>query len=633
MTLIPVMLVLPLLAAALLACFNRLLPAALVSLLAVTAAVVTTGLAVVLMLRTAASGELVYWFGGWRPDGGVALGIGFVAAPASCALVVLGGTLAAASLVYAAFYFEEVSRLFATLVLVFLAAIVGYCLSGDLFTLFVFFELMATTAYALTAYKIEAPSLAGGIAFAVISSLGAYLLLWGIALLYSRLGALNLAQLGVALRASDGVPPAYLGVALALVTAGFLVKAAAVPFHFWHADADAVAPTPVCILISGIMAELGLYGLARVYFTVFAPRLGGAGAVLWHVLLYVGVLTVLVGGVMCFRQQHAKRLLAFSTISHVGIMLCGLALAASGAASGAALGTGNGGTGNPAAIAAAAGAGLYLLAHGPLKAGLFLGTGIVLNQLGSVDEDALHGRGGFMRLTGVLFVVGALGLFGLPPFGTFIGRAMIDQAARAAGEPWLHWVLTAGETLTAAAVLRFAAHVFLGWGPRSAGSDRSGETEQRDGDGSTPELPRVMLGVAWALMLLPVLIAWYPRLPAMAMAAARQLMDSGGYADLVLRGKGMRGLVAAPGAIMPTPDWSLVEGPLGALGLLAVALHGRRLRDRLGAAAAGFARGWAAGPGRLLAALDTVHRGFIGDYVTWLVAGVALLTVLFTWLA
>lgn len=620
MTLIPVMLVLPLLAAALLACFNRLLPAALVSLLAVTAAVVTTGLAVVLMLRTAASGELVYWFGGWRPEGGVALGIGFAAAPASCALVVLGGTLASASLVYAAFYFEEVSRLFATLVLVFLAALVGYCLSGDLFTLFVFFELMATTAYALTSYKIEAPSLAGGIAFAVINSLGAYLLLWGIGLLYSRMGALNMAQLGVALRAADGVPPAYLGVALALVTAGFLVKAAAVPFHFWHADADAVAPTPVCILISGIMAELGLYGLARVYFTVFAPRLGDAGQAVWHVLLYVGVLTVLVGGVMCFRQQHAKRLLAFSTISHVGIMLCGLALA-------------GGGAGGGAGSAAAAGAGLYLLAHGPVKAGLFLGTGIVLNQLGSVDEGALHGRGGFMRLTGVLFVVGAVGLFGLPPFGTFTGKAMIDEAARAAGAPWLHWVLTAGETLTAAAVLRFAAHVFLGWGARSAGSEHAGETEQRDGDGSVPELPRVMLGVAWALMLLPVLIAWYPKLPAMADAAARQLMDSGAYAGLVLQGKGMRGLVAAPGVIVPTPDWSLVEGPLGALGLLGLALQGRRLRDRLGGVAAGVTHGWAAGPGRLLAALDTVHRAFIGDYVTWLVAGVALLTVLFTWLA
>ena len=463
--LIPVTLVLPLLTAALIACLSRNTPRALVGGIALAAAMATTGLAIWLMLGTASSGEIVYWFGGWRPQGGVALGIGFVAGPASCALVVLGGTLAAAALAYAAFYFEEVSRLFATLVLVFLAAIVGYCLSGDLFTLFVFFELMATAAYALTSYQIEASSLAGGIAFAVINSLGAFLLLWGIALLYGRFGALNLAQLGEALRAADSVSPAYLGVSLGLIATGFLVKAASVPFHFWHADADAVAPTPVCILISGIMAELGLYGLMRVYFTVFAPRLGDAGEVVWHVLLYLGALTVVVGGIMCFRQRHAKRLLAFSTISHVGIMLCGLALAGSGRGS-----------------EAAAGAGLYLLAHGPVKGGLFLGVGIVLDRLGSVDEAELHGRGGFMWLNAALFVFGAAGLLGLPPFGTFVGKSLIDQAGRSAGASWLHYVLTLGETLTGAAVLRFGAHVVLGCGERRVWDEHSGEKEKRDAD-------------------------------------------------------------------------------------------------------------------------------------------------------
>ena len=620
MPLIPAALVVPLLAAALLTCLARL-PGIMVAIIAVAAALATTGLAVVLMLHTAASGELVYWFGGWRPASGIALGIGFVAAPASCAPIVLGGTLASASLLYAAFYFEEVSRAFATLVLVFLAAMVGYCLSGDLFTVFVFFELMATAAYALTAYRIEAPSLAGAIGFTVINSLGASLLLWGIALLYGRLGALNLAQLGAALKAAHGLPAAWLGAALALVASGFLVKAAAVPFHFWHADADAVAPTPVCVLISGIMAELGLYGLGRVYYSVFAPvfdsgALAGAGAALWHVLLLVGSLTVLIGGVMCFLQRHAKRLLAFSTISHVGIMLCGLALAKCGGGS-----------------ASAAGAGLYLLAHGPVKAALFLGTGIVLNSLGSVDEAELHGRGGFMPLTTGLFVAGAWGLLGLPPFGTFVGRSLIDQAGHAAGAAWLHWVLTTGEVLTAAAVLRFAAHAFLGWGDTMRRNPRSSDEEEDDGDGASRDLPKVMLGVAWGLLLLGVLIAWYPGLAGLADASARQFMDADGYGALVLRGAAGHGLVLLAGARKPVLDWSILEGPLAVACLLGLALWGHRLRNRLGAMGSGAVRVWSVGPARLIAGIETLHRGFVGDYVTWLVAGVAVLAAAFTWIA
>src|SRR5207302_9358664 len=143
------------------------------------------------------------------------------------------------------------------LMLVFLGSMVVFALSSDLFNLFVFFELMSTAAFALTGYRIEHRAvLQGAINFAVVNSIGAFFLLFGIGLLYARTGALNLAQIGRSLAGER--PDGLVLVSFLLVTAGFLVKAGVVPFHFWLADAYAVAPAPVCALYSGVMSDLGL---------------------------------------------------------------------------------------------------------------------------------------------------------------------------------------------------------------------------------------------------------------------------------------------------------------------------------------------------------------------------------------
>ena len=138
----------------------------------------------------------------------------------------------------------------------------GFALTGDLFNAFVFFELMGVVAYALTGYRVEeARAVQGALVFGVVNSLGAYTTLLGIGLLYARTGELGLAQIGSALDAHPGGPDALVIAAFVLVVTGLLVKAAAVPFHFWLADAHAVAPTPVCMLLSGVMVELGVYGI------------------------------------------------------------------------------------------------------------------------------------------------------------------------------------------------------------------------------------------------------------------------------------------------------------------------------------------------------------------------------------
>src|SRR5205823_7842205 len=136
-----------------------------------------------------------------------------------------------------------------------------FALTDDLFNLFVFFELMSVAAYALTGYRVEQPGvLQGALVFAVTNSIGAFVILIGIALLYGRTGALNLAQIGDAL-AQGRLDGLVIG-ALVLLTVGFLVKAGAAPFHFWLADAYAVAPAPVGALLAGVMSDLGVHAIA-----------------------------------------------------------------------------------------------------------------------------------------------------------------------------------------------------------------------------------------------------------------------------------------------------------------------------------------------------------------------------------
>src|SRR5919202_1071648 len=210
--------------------------------LIVAAALAATAIAVAalcaLLLARSTDETIVYWFGGWQPRDGIALGISFVIDPLGAGLATFTGLLMSAALLFCWRHFESVSHIFHALMLVFL-------------------ELMTVSAIALTAHEIgHRPPIEGSINFAVTNSIGSFLVLSGIALIYGRTGALNLAQIGETL--GQSAPDRLVIVAFALLVAGFFVKAGVVPFHFWLADAYAVAPTPVCILFAGAMSEPGL---------------------------------------------------------------------------------------------------------------------------------------------------------------------------------------------------------------------------------------------------------------------------------------------------------------------------------------------------------------------------------------
>jgi formate hydrogenlyase subunit 3/multisubunit Na+/H+ antiporter MnhD subunit len=191
----------PMLLAAALVGLGPVIGRRLADTVAVATAAAVTALCAVLLAQTA-TGPVVYWFGGWTPRDGVALGVAFAVDPVGAGLATLAGVLATAALVYSWRTFEAVGTLYHALMLVFLAAIVGFCLSGDLFNMFVFYELLSVAAYALAGWRTEDPgSLRGALNFAMTNSVGGFVVLSGIALLYGRTGALNLAQLGQTLAA------------------------------------------------------------------------------------------------------------------------------------------------------------------------------------------------------------------------------------------------------------------------------------------------------------------------------------------------------------------------------------------------------------------------------------------------
>lgn len=196
--------IIPLFAAALLAALTKAISEHVSLGIAVLASLAVAATDLVL-LRQSQVDTIVYWFGGWRHFHGVVLGISFVVDPFGAGLALLSAVLLVAALVFSSSYFDSAENHLHALMLVFLAALQGFALTGDLFNLFVFFELMSAAAFALCAHKVEDPgSLQGALNFAVTNTIGAYFVITGLALLYAKTGALNMAELG---RLLSGAPP------------------------------------------------------------------------------------------------------------------------------------------------------------------------------------------------------------------------------------------------------------------------------------------------------------------------------------------------------------------------------------------------------------------------------------------
>jgi multicomponent Na+:H+ antiporter subunit D len=431
--LVPLPVLLPLLGAALTLAFRRSPRLQRGVSIVVLAAVVTV--AAVLVWQTDARGPQVLWLGAWQEP----LGISLVADRLSALMLLVSGIVTLLVLVFAIGQGQADSdeenesetplTIFHPTYLVLSAGVSNAFLAGDLFNLFVGFEILLFSSYVLITVGGAASRIHAGTTYVVVSLLSSALFLVGIAAVYAATGTVNLAQL--AIRIGDLAPGVALVLQLCLLTA-FAIKAAIFPMSAWLPDSYPTAPAPVTAVFAGLLTKVGVYAIIRVQTLLF-PDSPLQGLLMWAALL-----TMVIGILGAVSQSGLKRILSFTLVSHIGYMIFGIALA-----------TPHG----------TAGAIFYVAHHITIQTALFLITGLVERLGGTTSLDRLGGLAVASPVLATRFFVSAMNLSGIPPMSGFLAKIGLLHAGIEVGTP-LAWLLVVGGIVTSLLTLYALAKVW-----------------------------------------------------------------------------------------------------------------------------------------------------------------------------
>ena len=372
-----------------------------------------------LVWQVADGGIIAKQFGGWPAP----FGIGFVADPLSAALVAVSGLLAFTVGIFSlATIGERLERAgFHPLFHGLLAGVNGAFLTGDIFNLYVWFEVMLITSLGLLVIGRTKAQIDGAIRYGALNLFGTILFLIAIALLYGATGTLNMADLAVVLSTMESTPG--LVAAALLFLAAFGIKAALFPVFFWLPASYHTTPFAVAAIFAGLLTKVGVYASFRVFTLFYIVD----GEFLRQLLAVIAAFTMVTGVLGAAVQWNVRRILSFHIISQIGYMLMGLAIFTQ---------------------AALLGASFYIIHHIIVKANLFLLAGAIQRASGT---DNLKASGGLLRShpgLAVLFLIPALSLAGLPPLSGFWAKYLVIEPALRDGFAWLAAVALAVGLLT-----------------------------------------------------------------------------------------------------------------------------------------------------------------------------------------
>ncbi|WP_203136859.1 Na+/H+ antiporter subunit D [Microbacterium sp. JZ31] len=298
--------------------------------------------------------------------------------------------------------------------LILAAGIFDAFIAGDLFNLYVGFEMLLVASYVLITLGSTESRIRTGVVYIVVSLVSSILFLSAVAVIYGALGTVNMAQ--IAERMSELPDNVQLVLHLLLLVA-FSVKAAVFPLSFWLPDSYPTAPAPVTAVFAGLLTKVGVYALIRTETQLFPDNDINV------LLLVVALATMIVGVLGAVAQAELKRILSFTLVSHVGYMVFGLAIV------------------TEAAIGATI---YYMVHHIVVQTTLFLAVGLIERRAGSTSILKVKGLFGAAPLIAALYLIPALNLGGLPPFSGFIGKFALFDAAAQVGTPLMYTLIAGG---------------------------------------------------------------------------------------------------------------------------------------------------------------------------------------------
>ena len=453
-----------------------------------TSSAVQLVLVVLLLQQVQDNGMLHYAIGNWQAPFGIIL----VADTLSVVLVCLTSFLAFGAICYGSAGEDEKGSFFHPLFQFQVMGINGAFLTGDLFNLFVFFEVLLIASYALLIHAGGKNKTKAAVHYVVLNLTGSAIFLISLAVLYGTLGTLNIADMAqkVALLPADDLMLVKSGGLMLMIV--FALKAAVLPLQFWLPATYSSASAPVAALFA-VMTKIGVYALLRVYTTIFGNEAGELSGIAGDWLLPAGLATIVLGAVGVMASQDFRKLVANLVLVSVGTLVCLVSLQTE--------------------ISAAAA--LFYTVHSTLvTAALFLLADLIANQRGKAGDRLVSGRRVAQPvLLGTLFMLAALTVAGLPPFSGFVGKLMLLQAVTEPGARVSIWGLVLLSSLLVIIGLSRAGSTLF-W--RISGSDSD----------SVKAAPMQIFATLWLLLASPMMVVFAGPLTELSQQAAAQLFDS-----------------------------------------------------------------------------------------------------------